>query len=158
MKNLRMSNPILKDINQYFGVLYDNNFQIRDVNIKFLESRDWEVTFESPSCLIKIYSDQFEIFIVFAPTNHQMDNRLGIASIIYYLSKGQKFIGKFNGNYRNRKEQLEWLATLLKEYITQITPFFEKGNFEKYHDELLVAQKEYYNLYVKKYVPGISCF
>jgi hypothetical protein len=156
MNPLMNLNPVLRDIKHYFGFLFDNGYQIRDKDIGFLAARNWEVILESPECLIKIFSDQYEVFLVFSPVNVDIDNRLGIKSLIYYLSKGQKFIGKFEGDYKDRKKQLERLASLLKEYIDQITPYFENYEFQRYKSDLLKAQQEYYDIYIRKYMLGFE--
>jgi len=145
---------IAKDIKHYFGFLFDKGYKIRDIQY-FRESfGNWRVVLESPICLIIISQDRNAIFVSFSSASAGMKKQIGIRAMIYFLSQKQNFIGDFNGNlFWGKKKQFERLAGLVKEYIDQITPFFG-SDFKKYQAELLVAQKEYNNLLLRRYIDG----
>lgn len=157
MNKLYEFNPIIKDIRNHFGFLFDKGYKIRSAHVPFLGIGDWEIVLESSECLIKLYTDRSTIFLVFAPVDSKIDNRLGIETIIYYITK--KFVGRFYGDiYKkgddDRKKQFSELADLLKEYLDQITPYFGIDEYQKHKDELFTAQKEYLNRWMKTYIPG----
>ena len=154
MKNIFKLNPILREIKHYFSFLFERGYWIQDTRVAFLAARNWEVIFELSECRIKVFSDQFTIFIAFAPAGDKFDNRLCIESIIYFLTKGQKFLGKFEGDYRDTKRQLKWQAELLKEYLDQITPYLGKDEFPRYKNDFVEAQEKYLNIFMKRYVVG----
>jgi len=152
----KLFNPILADVEYYFGFLFDKGYRISQVDIPFLATRRWTVLFESSECVIKIFEDQGTIFLVFAPLKQRIDDRIGLEVMIYYISQGQKYIGEFEGNHRDWKKQLERLAKFLVEYLEQITPYFEINKFQQSYSEFLAAQKEYEKLFMKKRFSGLS--
>jgi len=147
----KITNPILWDIENYFGFLFSTGYRIRETDITFWSDRNWSIIFESPACVIKIYCDQREVCLVFAPVGVPIDHRFDIEPIIYYLSNKQYNIEKFEHDfYKDRKRQLKRLAELLKKYINQITPYFKVNEFQKHKSELLAASKEYGLIYMRR--------
>ena len=153
----RIFNPILGYIEENFGFLFDRGFQIREANVSFWSSQgpSWDVTFESQDYIIKVLCDEHEVILVFAPSGGTANNSMRLESILYYLSKGKNFIGKFEGDYLiDKKGQIERLANLLKENIDQILPCFEMKWFREHVSELLEAEKEWAGIYMRRYVAG----
>jgi hypothetical protein len=151
----RICNPILSYIERDFGFLFDKGFRIRDANVSFWSTRSWEVTFESPKYIIIVYCDQHGVVLVLAPFGEIVEYDLRIEAILYYLSKGKNFVGRFEGDfYKDKRGQIERLAGLLKENIDQILPCFEINQFKEHKDELLKAAMEYNRRYMSKYVAG----
>lgn len=147
----KLINPILADIEYYFGFLFNLGYQIQETDITFWSDRNWSATFESPACVIKIYCDQWEVCLVFAPVGLPVDHRFDIEPIIYYLSNKQNNIERPEHDfYKDRKKQLRRLAELLKKHINQIIPYFEVNEFQKYKSELLAASKEYGLIYMRR--------
>ena len=147
----KVINPILADIEYYFGFLFDKGFRIQETNVTFWSTRSWSVIFESPACVIKIYYDQQEVCLVFAPVDMPIDHRFGIEAVIYYLSNKQYSIERFErAFYKDRIRQLKRLAELLKKYIDQIILYFNVNEFQKYKSELLAASKEYGLIYMRR--------
>jgi len=117
----------------------------------------WSIVFESPQCLLHIYKEFNEVILTIAPLNAidtngkiSMEDQICIQAMVYYLSKGQRYIGIFEEDiYRSRKKQLEILADLLKEYIEQMEPYFRSFEFHVYKSDLLLAQREYNDLLVR---------
>ncbi len=143
--------PILRDIEHYFGFLFDKGYKI--YHVKELPMGDWEVVLESLDNSIVIYSDHGEINLAFTPIDSDIKNQVGIRAMIYFLSGEQNFIGRYDKNIAsNRQKIFEKLAGLVKEYKDQITPYFGK-DFEKYRPELILARKKYNDIFIDRYIP-----
>jgi hypothetical protein len=142
--------PIIRDIEHYFEFLDNIEYKIIDA-VKYPKAfGNWKVVFESPYCIMEIYSDRNEINLIFSPIIDR-NSRIEIRSMIFFLSQEQNFIGSYRGNlFWGKSKQYERLAKLLEEYINQITPFFGE-NFEKYKDDLFLAQKKYNHLLIEAY-------
>lgn len=143
--------PILRDIEYYFQFLFERGYKV--YSIKELSMGDWQVTLALDNLGIVIYSDQGDIGIIFTPIDSDMTYRVGLEGMIYFLSQGRIFVGKLEKHFFNaRRKRFEKLASLLKEYIDQITPYFEK-DYEKYKHELMLIQQKYLDIYLDRYVP-----
>ncbi len=156
MKVLDKLNPIIRDIQHYFGFLFDRGFEIQESKVGLIWPLNWSLMLRSEreQCDIRIWSDRDEIFLAFRRIYAPSDKWMGLEPTIYYLSKGQTFVGKFEGNLHDRKGQLARLSILLREHIDQILPEFQAVNYSRHHDELLRAGEEYLEMFMKKYVPG----
>lgn len=140
----RTTKPIMRDIKRYFGFLFDTGYRIRSVNYHPHEFGNWELTLESTNCIIEICQDRTEILVYFLPLSGNRFYRIGLKSMIYYISQGKVFIGPFKGNlFWGKKKQYEELAELLKEYHDQIVPFFGI-KFNEYRNELLYVERSYF--------------
>ena len=141
---------ILKEVDRYFGFLYDMGYQVQRTDYHPESSGNWEVVLESKECILEICNDRDEIMVYFIPLNRDRRYRISIKAVIYYLTQEQRFIDFYNGNlFWNKKKQFEELANLLKEYISQITPYFG-SNFHDYREGLLSAQRNHFNLAVNR--------
>ena len=150
MRNKELD-KVEKDIRRYFGFLFDRGYKIRDSEYSSQHFGNWRVTLESTKCVIEIYSDRFELFVAFGPSDINRKNRIGLKSMIYFLSHGQNFIDSYDGNFFwGKKKQFERLASLLNEYIDQITPYFG-DDFWKYAGDLMLAQVQCTNLGMERY-------
>ena len=160
MKTFDKFNPVIRDIKKYFNFLFDQGYTIRYVNFKQHRMIFWNVVLESPKCIIHIFQERNDIYLNLAPLNaisiHDeigIQDQIGIKSLVYYISKGKRFIGLYEKDfYRDRRRQFRLLADLLKEYLDQITPYFGNYEFRQNQGALLLAQKEYNDLLIKKYV------
>lgn len=149
--------PVMRAINHNFDFLLSSGYKIRSKNLRGHGMLFWNIVFESPHCLLNIYKELNEVVLTFAPHNAiegngeiRMEDQICIQVMIYYLSKGEKFIGVFNEEiYRSTGKQLEILAGLVKTYIGQIEPYFGSFEFQMYKRDLLLAQREYNDLLVK---------
>lgn len=147
--NDRKIKSIRKEIERYFGFLYDIGYCVRSVDYHPEAFGNWEVILESKECILEICNDRNGIMVYFVPLNGDRRYQVGIKAMIYYLTQGHKFIDSFNGNlFWGNKKQFEELATLLKEYIGQSAPYFG-NNFHEYREELLFAQRKYYEFMVE---------
>ncbi len=142
---------VLRDIKHYFHFLFERGYKI--YSVKELPMEDWQITLALDNTGIVIYSDQGAIGVLFSPVDSNMTYRVGLEGMIYFLSQGQIFIGKSEKYFFNaRRKSFERLASLLKEYIDQITPYFG-SDYEKYRHELTLAQQKYLDIYLDKYIP-----
>jgi hypothetical protein len=120
----------------------------------------WNVILESSRCLVHIFQERSDIFLTIAPLKALtplneigIQEQIGLQSMIYFLSDRNKFIGLYEKSfYKTRNKQLEVLASLLEEYLDQITPYFGNYEFRQYQRDLLSVQKEYNDLLIKRYV------
>lgn len=142
---------VLEDIRRYFHFLFERGFVIH--TMKRFSKDDWRVVLAQDNFGIVIYSDQGEIGVLLSPVNSNLQYRIGLTAMIYYLSKGQVFIGQLEKPFFNaRRKRFEKLAGLLKEYIDQILPYFGT-DYEKHRHELMVVQQKYLDIFLKKYIP-----
>ncbi len=152
MKNNK-SESVLRDIGYYFQFAFEKGYELRYIKELYME--DWEVCLESPDNLIIIGNEQGKISLLFSPLSFEIirENMFSIEAVIYFLSKEQKFIGKFEGKlfHQGRKAQLNRLSGLLEDYIDQITPYFG-SDFENYKEGLKSTRNKYFNLYLDKYI------
>jgi hypothetical protein len=144
-------NPVYRDIELHFNYLFNYGYKIRKLNA--LPLADWEIIFESSENCIIIYSDRGDFDVAFAPLNSTLRNQIGIRGMIYYLTNGKNFIGKYKSTtFNSRKNRFKILALLLKQYLDQITPYFGK-DFDNYKQELIQAGKKYNDVFIEKYIP-----
>jgi hypothetical protein len=148
---------VIKDIKKYFGFLFDKGYTITQTYYSYQHFGNWVVTLESQKCKIHLEQDRLELSISFAPRKADTKVEFGLGTMIYFVTKGQKFIGFFEGNHSwGKKKQFERLANLLREYHDEIVPYFDNDNpwesdFGKYRDELISTQREYNDLLLKGY-------
>ena len=136
-------------IAKYFGFLFEKGYKIFKDNYQKASFGDWQVILRSQDCEIEIYSERNEILMAFSKVGFGGRNQIGIEPMIYYLSQGENYIGPFEGNLRLEKgKQFERLAFLLRNYIDEITPFFN-DKFEKNRYDLVSVQKEYNELVLR---------
>jgi len=152
--NLRF---VIKDIRKHFGFLFDKGYTISNTLYSYEHFGNWIVTLESQKCKIHLVQDRLELLVSFSPRKADTKVELGLGTMIYFVTKGQKFIGFFKGNHSwGKKKQFERLANLLREYHDQIVPYFDNDNpwesdFGKYKDELMSTQRKYNDLLMKDY-------
>jgi len=148
--NDKKKETILKEIQLYFGFLYDMGYQVRRVDYYPKSSGSWEVALESKECILEICNDKDEILAYFIPLNGDKKYRIGIKAMIYYLTQEQKFIDFYKGNtFWGKKKQFEELADLLKGYASQSASYFG-DNFHDYREQLLSAQRKHFRLAVNR--------
>jgi len=155
MKNLILElNPIVRDVKHYFNFLFTKGYRIRDAKVSFLSSYNWSIDLESSKCAIRIWCDQFAVFVVFAPLGTVINRQLDIRALIYYFTKRELFIGKFDDALMSRESQMKQLARLVEENLEKIESYFDADVFPEFSDEILRAVQEYIVRYMKKYIPG----
>jgi len=122
---------ITKDIEHYFGFLYDKGYKISSAEYSPSPNGSWMVKLESSDFAIDITSDRnFILLELSCQRNANSKNRISIEECIYWMSKGQIVVAPFKGNLAwGKKKQLERLSGLLKEYLDQIT-FYLNSDLE----------------------------
>ena len=147
---LEKIDSVLKDINRYFGFLFERGYKLRSADEYPRLNGNWIVVLESQVCVIHFICDRDAILISFGPLYFERDYRIGIKAMVYFISKGEHFVGAFQGNlFWNRQKQFKELSILLRDYIDRIEPYFGNG-FEKYKEELMAVQIKYNSLAVKR--------
>ena len=150
---------VLRDIKRHFGFLWDKDYTISHTHYSFRHFGNWIITLESQKCTIFISQDRLELQISLAPRKAEIRDSFSLEAMIYFLTKGQEFIGYFDGNLSwGKKKQFERLAALLRRYHDQIVPYLDNnGNnlweseFWKYKDDLIANQKTYNEISVASY-------
>jgi hypothetical protein len=150
---------VLRDIKRYFVFLLDKGYKIANTHYSFQHFGNWIVTLESQKCTIFIIQDRLELQLSLAPRKAEMKDSFSLESMIYFLTKGQEFIGYFEGNLSwGKKKQFGRLANLLRKYHDQIVPYFDnngnnlwESDFSKHKDDLISNQKRYNELLMADY-------
>lgn len=152
--NLRL---VIKDVKKYFGFLLNKGYTISDTHYSYQHFGNWGVTLESQNCKIHLVQDRLELLVSFAPLKADRKDEFGLEAMIYFVTKGQEFIGFFEGNHSwGKKKEFERMANLLREYHDQIVPYFDNENpwesaFGKNKDELISVQKKYNDVLMADY-------
>jgi hypothetical protein len=148
---------VIKDVKKHFGFLFDKGYTISKTFYDYQTFGNWMITFESQKCTIKLVQDRLELLLSLAPRNAEINDGFSLEAMIYFVTKGQKFVGSFNGNLSwGKKKQYERLANLLKEYHDQLIPYLDYDNylesdFENYKGELISMQRKYNDLLMEEY-------
>ena len=123
----REKSAILKDMEHYFGYLYERGFKIRAIEYSPQFNANWMAKLESSKYAIYITSDRNHILLECSPLpDNDVRKRISIEKLIYILSEGRDIIAPFKGNLAwGRKKQLERFSKLLNKYIEQITTYFD---------------------------------
>lgn len=137
---------------QYFGFLIDLGYRVQKIDYHPEVFGNWEVVFDSKDSVLEIDCDRNEIMIYFLPLNANGRYRFSIKEMIYFVSDRQKLVDAFRGNlFWGKKKQYQMLAELLRTYLHQITPYFG-DSFHQYREELLSAQRSYFEQVVNRRV------
>ncbi len=148
---------VIKDVKRHFGFLFDKGYTISNMHYSYQHFGNWVVTFESQKCAIYLVQDRLELLLSLAPRKADTKDWFSLEAMIYFVTKGQRFMGFFEGNHTwDKKKQFERLANLLKEYHDKIVPYLDNTNpwesdFAKYKDELTTTQRKYNNLLMEDY-------
>jgi|GEM_PF-5145365 len=91
---------ISRDIKKHFGFLLEKGYKIAELSYDPGYQRGWHCQFESPSNKFAIVLDQELIKALLFLGNRDEENRFQIflEEMIYYLTKGNVFIGNSYGN------------------------------------------------------------
>ncbi|MBI2707964.1 MAG: hypothetical protein HYX35_06625 [Proteobacteria bacterium] len=148
---------VIKDIRKYFGFLFGKGYTISNTHYSYEHFGNWIVTLESQKCKIHLVQDRLELLVSFSPGKADTKVEFGLGAMIYFVTKGHKMIGFFEGNHSwGKKKQFERMANLLKEYHDQIVPYLDNENpwesaFGKHKDELMSVQKKYNDVLMADY-------
>lgn len=148
--NDRKIKSILKEVKQYFGFLYEKGYRVQRADYHSEDFGNWDVEFEFKDSVLEISNDRNEIMVYLLPLDRNSKYRFSIKEMVYFLSRGQKFIDSFKGSlaWGKKKQYLE-LAELLRNYLDQITPYFG-NNFHDHREDLLSAQRAYFEQVVNR--------
>ncbi len=131
-----MNDPesIKKLVESTFDFIFEKGF--KTVSFAYFPKSfgDWKMTFQSEICVMEIGTTQQEVDIGFMPLNANINKGFGVHTLVYFLSDGKKFLGNYEGDLSNQKDQLERLADLLKEYFESILAIMNDAS--QYYDLL----------------------
>ena len=141
---------ILKDINRYFGFLFEKGYKIREAHYSTHSNGNWHVDIESKECVVSIVQDRSEILAYFSPTFGSIpsNDKVSIEAMIYFLSEGKNIVESYQGNLAwSKRKQFERLAGLLRTYIDQIAPYF-RSTYDEHKAKLKEGERQYFNIRV----------
>jgi hypothetical protein len=107
----------------------------------------WEIVLLSDDCAVKIYEDRGCIDIVLGTV--KLEDWVDLGIVVFYITKGQEFIGAFPGDFRERDEQLIRLANILEKHLEQISAIFK--DFKRHKPELLAIRDTVMDLYMIRF-------
>jgi hypothetical protein len=140
---------LIDDIHTYFTFLFEKGYVISQ--IKKYSRKDWQVLLKSNNISIVILCDQGEISVFLSPTNSDMNFRIGLLAMVYYLSSGNIFIGRHKPDlFHYREKVFEEQASLLKKYYDQIAPYLGI-DYAKFEHEIKVSGQKYLKLFEENY-------
>jgi hypothetical protein len=152
----RQEDLILENIKPYFGFLLDKGYTIREIKYFREAFGNWYVILESFKYFVKIDCDRNYISVLFDPEKANSRHQIGLESLVYYLSKGNHFVGYFEGNPAwGKNKQLERLSSLLNGYHDQIAELFET-DYERLKEDFAPSQKRYSELLKKSYSKKVA--
>jgi hypothetical protein len=136
-------------INLHFEYLFQRGFIITSREYRPEYMGYWKITLLSSNYAIEIDYDRGEIGMAIGSI--KMDKWIGLATVVYYVTNGNEFIGLFEGDLRDEDAQFSRLAKILKIHIEKITEVFQ--DFKKHESSLLllVSGKIIDKLIIEKY-------
>lgn len=142
---------LLSEISIHFDFLLKHGFQIN--HAEYREEHmggNWNVSLTTNEFSIVLSEDRADVSLIIL---HKPDRQsFSLHTIVFYLSKGNEFIGIYQGEYRdryyNRSAQLARLAKILFRYIDKISILFGE-DFEKHLGELKSSQEKVTELYYR---------
>ena len=123
----RQAQRLPRDIEHFFGFLYDRGFGLRHVEHAEWLSGNWTVIFESRVMLVYVSNNDGRITLELSGNKPSVSNRrIPIERLISTLSEGQDIVTPFRDSMvGGKKKQLERLANLLRQRIDQVISHFE---------------------------------
>ncbi len=143
---------VIKDVKKHFGFLFDRGYTISKTSYSYQTFGNWMITLVSQKYTIQLVQDRLELLLSLAPRNAEINDGFSLGAMIYFVTKGQKFVGFFDGNLSwGKKKQYERLANLHREYHDQIVPYLDndhclESDSGNYMDELMSMQRKYNDL------------
>jgi hypothetical protein len=119
---------ISKNINHYFGFLFEKGYKIRSIEYAPKFNGNWTVELESQNCIIYIVQDRGNIEVSFkhSSSTKSTEDYIDLPQMISLVTQGKiHFSGFENYIYWKKKRQFEKLSDVLREYIDQISHYFK---------------------------------
>jgi len=156
MDNRKLKSTI-KEVEGYFGNLYENGYKIRFADYSSRFSGNWVIEFASHICAIILTNDRKYIRLEFSPVDNSLgedrfdvNSLFSIETMVYFLSKGEINIDGFRWTFQfQKRKHLQKLAELLEKHIDDIEPFFG-DDFEIHKDDLVNARIKYIETFLPK--------
>ncbi len=115
-----------RDIDHYFGFLYDRGFCLRQVEHAEWLTGNWTVIFESHVMLVYVFNNDGRIGLDLSGNNPAVSNRrVPIERLISSLSDGRDLVIPFRDSIgASKKKQLERLSGLLQDRFEELMRYF----------------------------------
>ena len=122
----KQSERLPRDIERYFGFLYERGFCVRSVEHAEWLTGNWTVIFESPVMLVYVSHNDGRIVLELSGNNPSISNRrLPIERLINILSDGRDItVPVPNSMGVGKRKQMERLAALLQRHYEALTSYF----------------------------------
>ncbi len=118
-----------RDIEHYFGFLYDHGFCLRQVEHAEWLTGNWTVIFESRVMLVYVFNNDGRIGLDLSGNNPAVSNRrVPIERLISTLSDGRDLVIPFRESIgASKKKQLERLSRLLLDRFEELMGYFAEA-------------------------------
>ncbi len=118
-----------RDIDHYFGFLYDRGFCLRQVEHAEWLTGNWTVIFESHVMLVYVFNNDGRIGLDLSGNNPAVSNRrVPIERLISSLSDGRDLVIPFRDSIgATKKKQLERLSGLLQDRFEELMRYFAEA-------------------------------
>ena len=123
----KQAQRVPRDIEHYFGFLYDRGYRLRQVEHAEWLTGNWQVIFESSAMLVFIGNNDGRITLELSANSPRASNRrFPIERLINMLSDEQDIVVPFrNSMVGGKKKQMERLSALLRAHIDHISSYFQ---------------------------------
>lgn len=136
--------PILREVQQYFGFLFDDGYQVEGI-----DDRRPAISYSAVilrragfAHTIEICDDRLAIIVYFVTSSSYRKERFSLKPVIYCITQGKTFVKPYWGNlFWGRRAQYKELATLLREYLHAIVPYFEATSEDRLAELKAAVQK-----------------
>ena len=132
---------------QHFHFLYESGFRVSSSKYEPEDMRFWEINLLSKEFLVQLYNDRGEIMMRVG-VNQNRNRWHALETVIFYISKGQDFVGNYEGQLSDIDRQMQRLANLLQKYYNQIQRICGV-EYEKHEDGLDKAYNALLELMLK---------
>jgi hypothetical protein len=141
--NIRMQ-EIEESIRKHFKFLFDSGF------VLFKEEfySYWEFIFRSDDMSVQIQYDRGEILLSIGRSDSKAEDRHGLATLVYFVTKGAEFIGWYVGQLSNEDGQLQRLSEILNTHFDEIREIMGI-NYLSYEEPLQIARQKVLDLYLE---------
>jgi len=155
---------IKNSIRKHFKFLFELGFRFHSAKYQKEHMGYWEVILQSKDLFVQVYNDRGEIMLSIGHAQSKDDVWYGLSVLVYFITKGEHFIGSYDGDLIDKDKQLQRLSNILSKYLDDIRGVVEikykgnKENLQKTYLEILdLYRKEYLKSRptreLQKYVP-----
>jgi hypothetical protein len=141
---------IKQDVKKHFEFLFDSGFHFYSAKYQKEHMRYWEIILRSKGLLVKIYDDRGEIMMSAISARSKDGSWYGLGTLVYFITKGEYFIGRYEGNLLDKDSQMQRLSEILRKYVDEIYEVMGSG-FESNRGQLQITHQQVLDLYQEAY-------